>query len=78
MGRYLALLDVYTISILIWNVFWEVNMTEDILEMPVIKQTESIKLAKMSKGYNWEIKLLEIDISRLEKLNNEMVDKFGE
>ena len=42
-----------------------------------IQQSESIKLSKMSKGYNWEIKLLEIDLDRLEKLNNDMVERFG-
>jgi len=49
-------------------------MTE---EIPIVQQTESIKLAKMSKGFNWEIKILGVDIDRLEKLNQEMSMRFG-
>jgi hypothetical protein len=36
-----------------------------------------IKLLKNTKGYNWEIKQLSLDIEELEKLNNEMITKFG-
>jgi len=36
-----------------------------------------IKLIKNTKGYNWEIKKLDLDIDALEELNNKMVDKFG-
>lgn len=53
------------------------------MEMPieppkqeVIEQRESIKLIKNTKGFNWEIKLLEINIERLEDLNNQMISKF--
>jgi len=42
-----------------------------------IEQKESIKLIKNTKGYNWEIRLLEINIDRLEQLNNEMISKFN-
>ena len=42
-----------------------------------VQQKESVKLIKNTKGFNWEIKLLEIDLDRLEKLNNEMQSKFG-
>lgn len=38
--------------------------------------TESIKLYKNSRGYNWEIKILEIDIERIKELNEEMHDYF--
>ena len=46
-------------------------------------QRDSIKLMKMSKGYQWEIRIfedfiLEKDIDRLERLNNKMKDKFEE
>lgn len=37
-----------------------------------------IKLIKNTKGYNWEIKQLSLDIKELEKLNNELLTKFGE
>lgn len=48
-------------------------------------QKESIKLMKMSKGYNWEIKLFlngenkdadRKDIERLEEINEELNLKF--
>jgi hypothetical protein len=38
--------------------------------------TQSIKLYKNSKGYNWEIKILSLDIDHIEKLNNEMIARF--
>lgn len=38
---------------------------------------DSIKLMKMSRGYNWEIKIISLDIDALEKLNNEMIERFG-
>ena len=39
---------------------------------------ESIKLCKNTKGYNWEIRTLGIDIVRLAKLNEEMIKKYGD
>ena len=36
-----------------------------------------IKLIKNTKGYNWEIKQLSLDIAELEKINNELISKFG-
>ena len=48
-----------------------------LLDTPEITQTASLKLIKNTKGYNWEIKILELDTVKLEKLNNEMVAKFG-
>lgn len=39
--------------------------------------TESIKLTKNTKGYNWEIKILCLDCDKIEKLNNTMMIKFG-
>ena len=41
-----------------------------------VEQSESVKLIKNSRGYNWEIRLLEVDIERLSKLNDEMVKRF--
>ena len=42
------------------------------------KDTESVKLYKNSRGYNWEIKLLEVNIDRLETINDEMKARFEE
>ncbi len=51
------------------------------MEMPKqqnFMDTETIKLSKMSKGYNWEIKLVDkIDVDRLEQINTEMMKRFG-
>ncbi len=51
----------------------------------IIKPTETIKLSKMAKAFQWEIKLIEDEnklgkehIKRLEELNNEMMQKFGD
>ena len=41
-----------------------------------IEQKESVKLIKNTKGYNWELRLLEINLDRLEELNNIMIAKF--
>ncbi len=51
------------------------------------QQRESIKLMKMSKGYNWEIRVLPVgegskdlltekDVIRLEALNLLLINKF--
>ncbi len=42
------------------------------------KETETLKLMKMSKAYQWEIKLLVIDVDRIAEINQKMVNKFGE
>ena len=47
-----------------------------------INQTPTLKLLKMSKGnYNWEIRAcnddLEKAVEEVEKINNQMLDKFG-
>ena len=39
--------------------------------------TESIKLFKNSKGYNWEIKILEINIDRLVEIDSKLQKEFG-
>ena len=59
-------------------------MTEE-QRMP--EQRESIKLSKMSKGYNWEIKIIpEVpanilgaeDLKRLHRHDEELRKKYGE
>jgi hypothetical protein len=47
-------------------------------ETPQIEQKESIKLTRGQRGgCGWEIKILSLDIDRLEQLNNEMIKRFG-
>lgn len=38
--------------------------------------TESIKLFKNTKGYNWEIKILDTNIGRLVDIDNELRKEF--
>ena len=40
----------------------------------VEKQTSSFKLSKMSKGYNWEIRIYSDDLEELKKKTKEMDD----
>ena len=49
-----------------------------------IQQKESIKLSKMSKGYNWEIRLLSTkdildlkDLERMELYNKDCERRYG-
>ena len=46
-------------------------------EQVQIEQRESIKLIKNSKGYNWEIKILTLDVDYLKKKDEEMRKEFG-
>jgi hypothetical protein len=43
--------------------------------------TNSIKLSKMSKGYNWEIKIYENDLNKnlalINSINDQLKDKYG-
>ena len=50
-------------------------MEKENIEWP--KQEESIKLLKMSKGYNWEIKILGIDLDRLESIDKQLRERYG-
>ena len=56
------------------------------MEEPINIQKESIKLMKMSKGYNWEIKIVavskpnlieETDLDRLEEIDKKLRDRYG-
>lgn len=42
-----------------------------------IMSTESFKLSKMSKGYNWEIKMLEINVDRMVEINDKCIERWG-
>ena len=47
--------------------------------MPMVDSaTEGLKLWKSVKGFSWEIKVLNFDYKRLEKINKEMEKRFGE
>lgn len=50
----------------------------EMINPPVqIEQREGIKLIKNTKGFQWEIKILSLDIDLLENLNNERKKRFG-
>lgn len=36
-----------------------------------------VKLIKNSRGYNWEIKQLSLNLDDLEKINNDLLGRFG-
>lgn len=36
-------------------------------EKTIVKETSSLKLSKMSKGYNWEIKIYDDNLEELKK-----------
>jgi hypothetical protein len=36
-----------------------------------------IKLIKNTKGYNWEIKILSLDLNELRKINDDMLINYG-
>lgn len=42
-----------------------------------VEQKESIKLIRNSRGYNWEIRVLDLDIERLKKIDNELQEQWG-
>ena len=47
-----------------------------------IEAKESIKLSKNTKGWNWDIKLIdkeniETQLDRLDRINKRMSDKYG-
>lgn len=44
---------------------------------PRFEQTDSIKLIKNSRGYNWEIKILSLDVDKIAELNKRMDGHFG-
>lgn len=52
-------------------------MNEENIIPQIIEQKESIKLVRNTKGYNWEIKILEINIDRLNTLNKQMEELYG-
>lgn len=59
------------------NNLWVKMENKETIGEQLRTDTESIKLFKNTKGYNWEIKILEINIERLEEINNQMSEKFG-
>ena len=53
----------------------KITSLNEILES--FRNVAYIKLVKNTKGFGWEIKQLSLDVEELEKLNNEMINRFG-
>jgi len=47
------------------------------LQSVEVEQKESLKLVKNTKGYNYEVKILEIDIKRLKKITDEIEETYN-
>jgi hypothetical protein len=43
----------------------------------VYESKESITLTKNTKGYQWEIKILSLDVNKLVDLDKQLREKFG-
>lgn len=43
----------------------------------ITEQKPSIKLMKMSKGYQWEIKIISHDVEELKRIDEEMRQNWG-
>lgn len=56
---------------------WRVVIKMELETTSEVEQKESLKLIKNTKGYNWEIKLLEINPDKIEEINNLMISKFN-
>jgi len=54
------------------------QITQDFEEKLGLFQKEHIKLTKNAKGdYQWEIKILDLDVDKLDKINKELERGFG-
>jgi len=56
------------------------EITDDFNNINNVKletNSEKLKLIKNTRGYNWEIIILSTNIDKIEKLNNEMLKRFG-
>lgn len=55
-------------------------MTEETIgsmaQIPTVS-SDSVKLTKNTKGYSWEIRILSHDLNELERINDDMVRRFG-
>ena len=50
---------------------------ENVDNLKGILGTESLKITRNSKGWTWEIKILEINTKRIEEIDEDMNMRFG-
>lgn len=55
-----------------------VTLSEEAQLVPTIEQNESIKIIKNTKGYNFEFKILSLDIELMNRTHNQIVEKIKE
>jgi hypothetical protein len=63
-------------------------MNDDILEKEIgdndsqsqmiVEQKEYIKISKNTKGYNFEFKILSLDVEELDEIHNKILNKIKE
>lgn len=41
------------------------------------QESEKVELTKNTKGYNWTLKLIGIDLKRLKELNEQLINDYG-
>jgi len=46
------------------------------MDFPPIQQNPSIKITKNTKGYNFEFKILNLNIEELDKIHNSIIKKI--
>lgn len=51
--------------------------TSEVKNIETNPNVEKLKLFKNTKGYNWEIQIIGIDMDRLKDLNNQMINNYG-
>jgi len=54
------------------------NKIKVVSDAVTMNNVEYIKLIKNTKGYNYEFKILSLDIKKVEEINNELLAKFGD
>ena len=54
------------------------NKIKVVSDAVTTNNVEYIKLIKNTKGYNYEFKILSLDIKKVEEINNELLTKFGD
>jgi hypothetical protein len=55
----------------------EAAIDTDYEDKAIFNLPNSIKLIKGTKKYNWEIRINSLNVEELEKVNMEMIKKFG-
>lgn len=55
-----------------------VTLGEEAQNLPNIEQKDSIKIIKNTKGYNFEFRILSLDVELMDKIHNQIINKINE